>query len=182
MYLSTGGMLRWARSPNLGTGVQGISTSSIGVSGSSSGAQGVSGISGGAAKSGVYGGNSNKNGGFGVHGDCDVAGGVGVYATSTKGIGLAVAGNAWFSASGVQEIPSGSSSLAVNSARATADSIVLATLQGTKGGVVFSVQPGKPSDGMFTVYFAQTTTETLYLGWFVIDNPADVSLPGTEHI
>jgi hypothetical protein len=35
---------------------------------------------------------------------------------------------------------------------------------------------------MFTVYFAQPTTETLYLGWFVIDNPADVSLPGTEHI
>jgi hypothetical protein len=53
----------------------------------------------------------SAHGGFGVHGDCDVAGGVGVFATSSKGIGLAVTGNAWFSASGVQEIPSGSSSI-----------------------------------------------------------------------
>ena len=55
---------------------------------------------------------------------------------------------------------------------------MFAALQGGKGGVTFSVNPGVPGPGFFTVYFAEATTEIQYLGWLVTQNPVDFTLPG----
>ena len=141
---------------------------------------GVSGLFG----SGVYGQNDGigygvagritTSSGAGVWGDApNASGGVGVAASSAHGTALQVTGKAAFNRSRIATIlgttttPKNSVVVTVPGGPLTANSIVLATIQGNIAGV--SVQGVVKGTTSFTIFLTKTVTTSVRVGWFIIN-------------
>ncbi|HYK31992.1 MAG TPA: hypothetical protein VEV63_08520 [Streptosporangiaceae bacterium] len=147
------------------SGVYGQSNVNVGVTGVSFGGTGVTGFSKTPGHSGLEGNNAaTKPGGFGVTAICDH--GTAVFATSTHGMGLHVAGKAKFKFSGVVFFAPGQKSRTIPHPGLSTSDFVLATPQVGESGVY--VEEAQAGTGSFTITLSKSPTKEMQIAWFAL--------------
>jgi hypothetical protein len=160
-----------------GSGGAGTASGVVGLGGPGGGT-GVEGEGGQPNGTGVQGGAQGTgdgvlgiaSGGNGVHGQATTAEGVGVLAENTAGgTALRATGTTIFSRSGLLAVGSGQSTATQTGVALTSASLVLATLQQNRAGILVQAAVPNVAGSSFTVHLSKAVSASTKVAWFVVN-------------